>query len=141
MITMPKIGAMFVAKSSVALNLFLLAALVLGTVSKNATISSLRDQIDNPKTGYKVQLATTYGYWEACKRNREGLVASLNTQNRAVASMAAASEQMAQAGKVALQEVREHNKPLDIKVRQVMEARPTGDLCKSADALILETVK
>ena len=137
----PKLTAMFVAKSSVALNLFLLGALVLLTVSNSATVRGLNDQIDNPKTGYKIQLLTTSGYWEACKRNREVLVNSIETQNKSVSDMASASATMASAGREALAAVRKQNAPMDTKIRKIVEARPTGDVCRSADTLILETVK
>ena len=116
------------------LALTLALALTYVTVTKNVELSTLHDAIDNPKTGYKILLATATS-------NAQVLKGGLDQCNAGVKVLA--DEKAATDARVlqALKDIA----PLIDKVHKsaadVLAMKPGPDLCKSADELILEHVK
>lgn len=135
------LSTMFVAKSSVALNLVLIGIVVLMMVSKGAEIRGLHKQIDDPKTGLKVQLADTQNTLGICRANVATMRTSLDRQNAAVDALARAGVERDQLGAAALANARKNNQPLTVKVQEIQTTKASGDLCKSADDLIKGAVK
>lgn len=133
------LSTMFVAKSSVALNLVLIGIIVLMMVTKGAEIRGLKDQIDNPKHGLKVQLADANASLGTCRANNATYRAAVERQNNAIDALAAAANASQEAGLVALNKVRQN--PVTVRVEEIQRTKSSGDLCKSADDLIKEAVK
>lgn len=127
---------------STILNIVLIGGAIILLLMKNATIAELRRSIDNPKTGYKAQIALLNRDMATCRANVSGLRGGIEAQNRGIEAVAEAARANAALGKVELERARLANKPLEVKVRQVSsDTAKSADLCAEADRVLLETVK
>lgn len=133
------LSTMFIAKSSVALNLVLIGIIVLMMVFKTAEIRGLRNQIDDPKTGYKARLATANLALGTCRANNVAYRDAVRKQNDAIEALAASGTARDAAALAALTKVRQN--PVTVRVEEIRQTKATGDLCASADTLIKESLK
>ena len=77
----------------------------------------------------------------ACRADGAGLQNALALQNNRIAALAKAGAAAQARADRALAQVRAAGKAAMARERQLLAAKPGSDLCRSADALILETVK
>lgn len=114
--------------------LALALALTYVTVTKNVEISTLHDSIDNPSTGYKVQLATAQSNAISLK----GGLDQCNAGTKKLADEKAATDaRLSQA----LLDLAPLIDKLHKSAADVLAMKPGPDLCKSADELILGHVQ
>ena len=142
MIGLPNLSTMLIAKSSVALNLLLIGAVVLLTVGHRAELRVYDNVINHPSTGYKAQVRHLTQDLTSCRGSNVVLKSSLASQNNAIDELARASEANAVTGKIALEKVRVINRPLDLRITEALRSMPQSlDLCKEVDNLVLRSVK
>lgn len=114
--------------------LVLAIALAATMLFYSGRVRSFEDAIDNPKTGYKVQLATA-------SANALSLKGGLDQCNAGVAAhageQAATDKRLADAA-AAMQPVLEK---LQRSNAAIMAAKSGPDACKSANSLIMEQVR
>lgn len=75
-----------------------------------------------------------------CRSNTTGLIASIDAQNRAVDALKRESEAKVAEGRKAVSAARSVAASYRKEADRIMAARPKGDACEAADALVLEAV-
>jgi len=123
------------------LSLLLALALASTVMSKNSDIRHLTNEIHNPKTGYIVRLEAAQRDLTQCRANRITLEDATRRQNEAVASAKAEGTRRVDAVTHQLADARRASASAERRAAAIMAARPSGDACASADALIMGTVQ
>lgn len=104
-------------------------------ISSSATIASLHSEIDDPKTGYKAELATA----SANQQTLKGSLDQCNVSVDSISKRAAAAEARAQGALDALAGLKDATAR---SVAAILGAKASSkDACKAADALILEQAR
>lgn len=121
-------------------SLVLAIALAYVWISSSAEISSLKDAIHDPETGYAVRLERAQSDLTQCRANRITLEEATRRQNEAVAAAKAES-----AGRIANLERAADQADADAararrEADRILARQGTGDVCADADALIMEEI-
>jgi hypothetical protein len=115
----------------------LLAALIGLYIASQATEIGLRAGIKTAQAqadGATRDLAT-------CQGNQQALTKSLDAQNASLAALKAQGDAATASAAKALQAAAAATTAAQASATKVMAAKPGADVCASADALILETLK
>lgn len=122
----------------------LLVALVFVLTAAKATEGVLHVQI----AGLEKRVATTTGERDAarsdlstCRANETTLSASVDAQNAGLKALKTESDRRVAEAEKAAQVARSASATALRKADQILAAKPTVDVCASADALILESLK
>lgn len=134
------IGTKVMAIAAGAGCLVLGGVLAFTVISKNSEIRTLKDAIHNPETGYVVRLAAAERDLTTCRTNRITLEEATRRQNKAVADARAESQARINSLTGQLETARAATANAQRRAAAILAARPTEDVCASADALILEQV-
>lgn len=90
--------------------------------------------INDPVTGWRARL-------NQCQANVKTLDGAVKAQNAAVAAWKAESAQRSEAAAKAVTEARKATVAANQRIGALMAAKSGADQCKSAEALIMESVK
>jgi len=115
----------------------LLIALIVLWVASTATEAGLRSSV---KTA-QAQADTASRNLVTCQGNQDALTKSLNTQNASLAALKAQGDAATAAADKALTAASTASHAAQASAATLLAAKPGADLCASADALILETLK
>jgi len=115
----------------------LLAALIGLYIVSGVTEAGLRASI---KTA-QAQADTATRNLTTCQGNQDALTKSLSTQNASLAALKAQGDAATASADKAVQAATTASTAAQAAAVKLLAAKPGADLCTSADALILETVK
>jgi len=115
----------------------LLAALTALWIASAATEAGLRASIQTAQT----QADAATRDLAACQGNQDALTKSLGVQNASLAALKSQGEAVTTSANKAVQAATAASNAAAASAAKLLAAKPGTDLCVSADALILETVK
>jgi len=115
----------------------LLVALFALWIASQTTEASLRSEL---KTA-QAQAAAAAHDLATCQTNQTTLTQSLNTQNASLTALKAQGDAVTASADKAVQAATSASSAARAAAANLLTAKPGGDLCASADALILETLK
>lgn len=123
-----------------ALSLVLGGALIFTVISKNAEISALDKSINDPVTGYAAKLSAATANLATCRGNAITLKAAIDEQHAKLAAAKLATDRRLDALSRQLDSAKAAQASAERRAASILSAQPTGDICTSADALILENL-
>ena len=130
------------AKISMGVNVALLIALIFVLVSKNGEIRGLDNQINNPKTGYKVQLAKAQSDLSQCRTNNATLSGAIDRQSGSIRAMEAKASAQAAAAAKDLATIRQQGAQQTTKLNNVLSGQAKGNTaCERAEYIVREVTR
>jgi hypothetical protein len=115
----------------------LLAALIALWIASSATEAGLRSSVKTAQT----QADAATRNLVTCQGNQNALTKSLNAQNASLTALKAQSDAATASADKALAAASSASIAAQTAAATVLASKPGADLCTSADALILETLK
>jgi len=115
----------------------LLIALIALWIASSATEAGLRSAVKTAQT----QADAAGRNLAACQGNQDALTKSLNTQNASLVALKAQGDAATASADKAVAAASSASTAAQATAAKLLAAKPGADLCASADAMILETLK
>lgn len=123
------------------LSILLAVALAGSIVSHKATVAAYDKAINAPVTGWQARLSACTADLATARSNATTLRSQIDRQNEAVQSIQTAAANRYASGAVDRSEAVKQAVAAKAAAATLAKAKAGADVCASADALILETVK
>lgn len=105
-----------------------------GKKAAERRVAELTEEIDDPKTGWRAKLSR-------CEASVDNLTVALERQNAAVSQLEAESEERTRRANAAIAAAQKQVGVYKRRAEIIANAIPSGDLCQSAQSLIVKTLR